>query len=369
MRNRRVQIFGLFLVGLMVLGFVGNSVLQASEGENTAQIIVPQEQAVINAVKKVGPAVVSIVVKNIVQGYDFFFEPYSQEVEGLGSGFIFDKRGYILTNNHVIEGAHEIKVILTDGREFEGEVIGADPENDLAVLKLKKAPKNLPVAVLGDSNKLQVGQLTIAIGTPYDLKFQNTVTTGVVSALGRSIQGKGRHGLIRINNVIQTDASINPGNSGGPLLDSQGRVIGINTAILGNAQGMGFAIPINTAKAIIDELIEYGHVRRPFIGIAGQDVSKEALNNYFGYNGDGGVYVARVIPDGPADKAGLKAGSIILEVDRHKIKGMDDLIRVIKEKGIGTKVKMLVLTEKGLEVLTVEIGEKQEVLKGAKEKE
>ena len=360
----KVQLFGLLLLALLVLGTFGNSMLQATEPAKTQQqpqqlVVVPQEQAVINAVKTVGPAVVSIVVKDVVRGYDFFLQPYEEQMEGIGSGFIFDKRGYVLTNNHVIQGADEIKVILTDKREFTGEVLGADPQNDLAVVKLDNA-ENLPVVTLGDSDKLQVGQMTIAIGTPYDLNFQNTVTTGVVSALGRAIQSQSQSrtgSAVSMSNLIQTDASINPGNSGGPLLDSQGKVIGINTAILGNAQGMGFAIPINTAKSIINDLIEYGYAKRPYIGIYGQAISAQTLDAYFGYKADGGVYIAQVVAGSPADKAGVKTGDIVLEVDKQKVKDMEQLKQIIQNKGIGKDIQLLVLTKKGVEVVSVKIGE------------
>lgn len=357
--KRNFQIFGLVLILLVVVGLVGNTIFPAQSADSAQPIIIPQEQAVVSAVQEVGPAVVSIVVQNVVKGYDSFFrQSYDQTVEGLGSGFIIDKKGYVLTNNHVVAGAEEIKVVLTDEREFTAELIGADAQNDLAVLKLKADGADLPVITLGDSDNLQVGQLTIAIGTPYDINFQNTVTTGVISALGRTIYGQDNRGYTsEIANVIQTDASINPGNSGGPLLDSQGRVIGINTAILGNAQGMGFAIPINTAKTILDDLIEHGYVRRPFIGISGGNVSEKALAEYFGFEGDGGIYVHQVVPDSPAEKAGLKSGDVILEVDRDKINDFNDLRKVLNEKGIGAEIKILVLRNKGLDVLNLTIGE------------
>ena len=366
MKTRRFQILGLVLVVIMAVGVMGNGFAgnQSVEASDNQKIVVPQEEAVKKVVKEVGPAVVSISVKSVVEQYDWFYNSTRKKpVKGIGSGFIFDKRGYVLTNNHVISKAKEINVILTDGREFKAKVLGSDARNDIAVLKINKVPEDLPVAPLGNSDKLDVGQMAIAIGTPYDIEFQNTVTTGVVSALNRTIEGQN----VMMNNVIQTDASINPGNSGGPLLNSQGEVIGINTAILGQAQGMGFAIPINTARSITDELIEHGYVRRPFIGIAGRNVDKETLNNYFGYDGKGGVYVARVFPDGPADKAGLKQGDIILEVDRDNITDMSQLQKVIKDAGIGEKVKMLVLTKEGLSVYKVEIGERHAVMEKVEE--
>lgn len=370
MLKGRRSFIGLFVIGMMLLGIMSQGSWMGSkvEAKDSPSIIVSQEQATIQAVENVGPAVVSIMVTNVVRGVDFFNRVIEKPVEGLGSGFIFDDRGYILTNNHVINGAEEIKVILTDEREFEAEVVGADARNDLAVLKLKLDGKEkLPVAKLGDSDQLRVGQMTIAIGTPYDLDFQNTVTSGVVSALGRSIQSKSDRGVVEINNVIQTDASINPGNSGGPLLDSQGRVIGINTAILGNAQGLGFAIPINTAKGIIDDLMKYGHVRRPMIGIGGTNVSKQMLREYFGYEGAGGVYVRQVFPNSPADEAGLEEGDLILEINRHKTINMAELSKIVEDEGIGATIKVLVLTENGLDVKTVTIGESEDIYKKAEE--
>lgn len=300
-------------------------------------IVVPQEEAVIKAVKEVGPAVVSVVTEKVDVAYDIFLNPVPRKIPGLGSGFIFDKEGYILTNNHVVSGAEDITVHLQDGRKFKAKMVGADARNDLAVIKIEG--NNLPTVEFGNSGQLKVGQLAIAIGSPYDLNFQNTVTTGVVSALNRTIRTEDGNLL---EGLIQTDASINPGNSGGPLLDSQGRVIGINTAILGSAQGIGFAIPIDTAKEIIDDLIKYGKVKRPWLGIYGSGID-EKVAEYYNLPVKQGVLILQVIPDSPADKAGLKGGDIIIEVDRQRIKDMEELRSVIKEKGIGTEIQVLII--------------------------
>ncbi len=311
--------------------------------EKVERVVVPQEEAVKRAVKKVGPSVVSIVTRDVEVVRDFFFEAVPREQKGLGSGVIIDKKGYILTNNHVIDDVDKIKVQLSDGRDFEGELVGSDPINDLAVIKIDG--DDLPVAVLGDSDKLEVGQLAIAIGSPYDIEFSNTVTTGVVSALGREISTSSGRGET-LGDLIQTDASINPGNSGGPLLNSQGEVIGINTAIIGNAQGIGFAIPINKAKEIIDELIEHGRVKRPWLGISGYEINQE-LSDYYNLPVDYGILVMQIVMDSAADKAGLEQGDIILEVDRKKIKKMETLQKIIKDKGINAKLKLLVMNSEG----------------------
>ncbi len=272
LRKKRLVIQSFLLAAFILVGIVmsnfgqvdafwGRSESQEDKEVVVNKIVIPQEEAVKRAVKDVGPAVVSIVTVDTEIVRDFFFNPIPREREGLGSGVIIDKEGYILTNNHVISNADQIRVFLSDGRQFDAEFVGSDPRNDLAVIKING--NDLPVAPLGDSDDLVVGQLAIAIGSPYDLRFQNTVTTGVVSALDREIRPRSRNSRRYeiLEGLIQTDASINPGNSGGPLLDSQGRVIGINTAIIGDAQGIGFSIPINRAKEVIEDLINYGRVK------------------------------------------------------------------------------------------------------------
>ncbi|MBM7557332.1 S1C family serine protease [Halanaerobacter jeridensis] len=325
--------------------------------ENKKQVIVPQEQAVTNVVEDVGPAVVSVVTKQVINSEQQFFVPVPQQRKGLGSGIIIDKEGYILTNHHVVNNADKIKVLLSDGRELEAEVMGEDWRNDLAVLKVEA--EDLPVAPLGDSSELKPGQLAIAIGSPYDVEFRNTVTTGVVSALNRSINIGKQPGNQRIlEGLIQTDVSINPGNSGGPLLNSQGEVIAINTAIMGNAQGIGFAIPINKAKTVIDDLIKYGKVKRPWLGIYGTKLT-DKLANYYNIPQSKGVLIVRTILDSPAHKSGLEKGDIIVEAGHKEVTSMKELKEIIDSKDIGDKVELLVLNNKNgsLTPVTIELGE------------
>jgi len=264
----------------------------------------------------------------------FFDVPqHSFKQRSLGSGFIISKDGYILTNNHVVGGADEIKVKLSDGREFKATVKGTDEKLDLAVLKIE-VKSALPVAELGDSDAIQVGEWVMAIGNPFGLS--QTVTAGIVSATGRVI-GSGPY-----DDYIQTDASINPGNSGGPLFNAQGMVVGINTAIVQGGQGIGFAIPINMAKAVLPQLEEKGKVTRGWLGVAIQPVTPE-LAQSFGVEGEKGALVADVTKDSPADKAGLKSGDIIMEFDGKQITEMNSLPRYVAATPVGKKVKLKLL--------------------------
>ena len=346
-RNKRILAYTLLLVIGVLMGgaLLTHSSVEAFWADNNKnkiqegkKVVISKEEAVKRVVKNVGPAVVSIVTTDVIKTDDSRFLPLPKERKGLGSGFIFDKSGYILTNNHVIRNADDIKVLLSDGRRVEGKLIGRDPKNDLAVIKINAT--NLPVAPLGNSDKLVVGQLAIAIGSPFDIEFRNTVTTGVVSALNRTIRIGNNAGFLE--GLIQTDASINPGNSGGPLLDSQGQVIGINTAIINDAQGIGFSIPINKAKSIAQDLIKYGKVKRPWLGIYGVNLNKEVIN-YYNLPVNNGIIIARVIMDSPADKAGLNSNDVIVEANHQKIKDMSQLKRIIKEIGINNKVELLVM--------------------------
>ncbi|GAB6138470.1 S1C family serine protease [Halanaerobaculum tunisiense] len=326
---------------------------QQDQSAKQKQVVVPQEEAVKKVVAEVGPAVVSIVTRKMQISRDSFLQPVPREAKGLGSGVIFDQQGYILTNNHVVQDAKKIKVLLSDGREFEADLIGNDPRNDLAVIKVEGA--DLPVAPLGNSDKLDVGQLTIAIGSPYDVKFRNTVTTGVVSALNRTIRA-GSSGTV-LEGLIQTDASINPGNSGGPLLNSQGEVIGINTAIIQSAQGIGFSIPINKAKQIVDDLIQYGKVKRPWIGIYGTKIN-DKLKEYYNLSVSKGVLVMETVLDSPADKSDLSKGDIIIEANHKKINNMQDLRGIINQQEIDSELQLLVMDHQGdLNPVTVTLQE------------
>jgi len=264
----------------------------------------------------------------------------------LGSGFIIDQNGYIVTNSHVIENADKIKVILKDGKEFEAEVVGLDSKTDIALIKVD--PKhNLPSVKFGDSESLMVGQWVVAIGSPFGL--EQTVTAGIVSAKGRVI-GSGPY-----DDFIQTDASINPGNSGGPLLNMDGEVIGINTAIIASGQGIGFAIPINLAMGIIAQLKDHGSVTRGFLGVSIQSLSKD-LAEYYNIKDGKGVLVVEVVPGGPAENAGIVAKDIILEVNGKKVETSRALSGLVADTAAGKTIEMKLLRDGENKIIKVEIG-------------
>ncbi len=311
-----------------------------------------RESPVVRAVRKVSPAVVNISSSYEVRkranpfsgfGMDPFFEEFfkdffdprferRRESTSLGSGVIIDgKRGFILTNAHLIERSGNIKVVLEDEREFEAKIVGADPDSDLAVLQID-SPTRLPSIEMGSSDDLMIGETVIAIGNPFG--FSHTVTTGVISAVNRSIRTDERVFL----DFIQIDASINPGNSGGPLLNINGDLIGINTAIYAKAQGIGFAIPINKAKKIISDLIQYGEVIQTWIGITVQNLDKK-LARYLKVPDKKGVMVKALEPDSPASSAGLKEGDIILAIGSNKIASVRDYWSVKKTYAAGDTLK------------------------------
>ncbi len=283
-------------------------------------------RAVIGAVDMVGPAVLHLQVSGLKDGSG-----------GAGSGVVFTPDAYVLTNSHVVSGARKIEATFPDGRSLAANLVGDDPDTDLAVLRLDG--ETPAFARLGDSRRLRVGQLVVAIGNP--LGFQSTVTAGVVSALGRSFRSVGGR---LIDDVIQTDAALNPGNSGGPLVDSRGRVVGVNTAVILPAQGICFAVGINTAKFVTGQLIRHGKIRRGRIGVAGQTVPLLRLaQRALGIDASSGVLVTGVEPDSPAARAGLASGDIIVEFAGSAVTGIDDLHRVLTADRVGVATSVVVL--------------------------
>jgi serine protease Do len=287
---------------------------------------------------------------------DFFDKFFGDEQQrefkqrSLGSGFIIDKDGYIVTNNHVIADADEIKVKLNSGKEYDAKIIGRDPSTDIALIKIK-ADSNYSVATLGDSDALKVGEWVVAIGSPFGL--EHTVTAGIVSAKGRVI-GSGPY-----DDFIQTDASINPGNSGGPLINMKGNVVGINTAIIASGQGIGFAVPVNMAKGVIKQLKEEGEVTRGWLGVGIQDINDE-MAEYYGLKGKKGVMVSEVFPGDPADKAGIRTKDIILEVNGQKIETSRELTRIIAGFHVGEVVKITAFRDGKEKTFTVKIAKREE---------
>ncbi len=336
------------------------------------------EEAFTTAADRVTPAVVNVSAVPRKQSAEeaperfreFFGEEFyerffrrrpREEARASGSGVLVDPRGYVLTNNHVIENAQDITVRLSDGRKFTAKLVGRDPKTDLAVLKVE-APSPLPAAELGDSDHLRVGQWAIAIGNPFGL--DRTVTVGIISATARN-----RVGVATYENFIQTDASINPGNSGGPLLNLDGKVIGINTAIVAAGQGIGFSIPINQAKEVMRQLIASGRVVRGWLGIAIQDVTDE-LAGTFGVKE--GVLVAEVMKGGPAEAAGVRQGDVIVELNGAPIKEVPELQRRVAAVAPGQPVRLKVIRERkpvALSVTVTEMPAEEPVLAGAPEDE
>ena len=287
--------------------------------------------AVVAASERVGPAVVHVEVVQAGAANA------GEARRGSGSGFVFTPDGFILTNSHVVHGARRIRVSFADGTSADADLVGDDPDTDVAVIRV--GGHQLPSAALGSSRGLHVGQLAIAIGNPYG--FQHTVTAGVVSALGRSLRSvTGR----LIDDVIQTDAALNPGNSGGPLVNSRGEVIGVNTAIIPFAQGICFATAVDTAKWVVEQLLRFGRVRRAYIGVAGATIpiSRRAVR-FHGLGSGAGVRVESLEPGGAAERAGIEAGDVIIGYDGEEVSGVDELHRLLGADRIGKETKVALL--------------------------
>jgi len=304
-------------------------------------------RAVITAAEKVSPSVVYIEVEQPIRSRRPNAPRTPQERRGSGSGFIFTPDGFILTNSHVVHGAKKIEVTLSDGHKYQADLIGDDPDTDLAVLRIN-AP-NLVPAQLGEAQRIRVGQLVIAIGNPYG--FQYSVTAGVVSALGRSLRAQSGR---LMDAVIQTDAALNPGNSGGPLVNSSGEVIGVNTAMILPAQGICFATSIDTAKFVASRLIRDGRVSRSYIGLAGQNVPlPRRIVRYYNLVVESGIFVISFETDSPARKGGMREGDIIIGFEDRPIAGIDDLHKLLTEERIGRKSLLTVI--RGTDKLTIDV--------------
>lgn len=298
-------------------------------GLSDAELLDAYSNAVIHAVEKAGPAVVSISVKKkrwFNQG-------------GTGSGFVFTPDGFILTNSHVVSGADQVTVQFQNGDSYDAQLVGDDPDTDLAVLRIHRE-KGTHLE-LGDSSKIKVGQLAIAIGNPYG--FQHTVTTGVVSALGRSLEAN--NGRL-IHDVIQTDAALNPGNSGGPLVDSGARVVGLNTAIILPAQGIAFAVGVNTAYFVAGQLIKHGKVKRSTMGILGQNIDlPERTMRMNELEDSGGILISRVMENSPAKEAGLQRADVIVGISGERITSIEDLLKLLAQDIAGKVLSIWVIRD------------------------
>jgi len=340
-------------LAVTMLGTASASPKNGAIDEDALSRALAFETAVTDVAESVSPSVVSIqveVTRPQNEGLPFFFGGQGRGgiVRGGGSGIILRSDGYVLTNNHVVREASRIEVRLKNGKSFPAKLVGADSATDLAMLKIDA--RNLPQAEFASSEKAKVGQFVIAIGSPFGLDY--TVTTGVLSAKGR-----GGIGANEIEDYLQTDASINPGNSGGPLVNLHGRVLGINTMIIGRGSGIGFAIPAEIAQRVARQLIESGTVKRAWLGVSFQEITPE-LAAHFGGSFDGGALINAVIPHGPADKAGLQAGDVITAVGDQKIREGHDLLRTVLRHGVDERLTLEVRRGNKTRRVTLVTGER-----------
>jgi serine protease Do len=305
---------------------------QVTKNEFSDNSMSPIEVQITDTVALLQESVVSIGSVRLARDFRYGTVP----LEGQGTGVIVDEKGYIVTNNHVVEGAERVQVTLKDGRTFTGEVVGADRPTDVALVRVDTS--DLRAAKLGDSEHLKVGQIVLAIGNALGLPGAPTVSMGVVSAIGRPLPGAD----FLHEGMIQTDASINPGNSGGPLVDLEGNVIGINSAMIAFAQAVGFSIPVHTVKQVVGQILQHGRVIRPWLGISGLDVKPEFAKRY-GMPVEAGVLLAAVTEDGAAFEAGLREGDILVQVNEAKVNGMKDLVGALSKEPIGGVAKIVVM--------------------------
>ena len=296
--------------------------------------MVYDENAILDTIEKATRSAVNISTIRLM--HNFFYQ--AVPVGGMGSGTIIDPNGLILTNNHVVGGAQKISVTLQDNEVLEGTTVGACAIHDIAVIKVNPNGRKLEAAELGDSDKLRVGQRVYAIGNPFGLTGGPSVTSGVISAINRTIQSE--RGLIE--NLVQTDASINPGNSGGPLVDVTGKVIAINTAIIPYAQGIGFAIPVNSAKNCTQEIVGGGEAIRPWLGIVGLTITSQ-IARYYGFPVDHGVLVTKIAEGSPAQDSGLVEGDIILQIDDLETENIEEFVKQIQKRKVGDRVRIVTL--------------------------
>jgi putative serine protease PepD len=356
----------------MILGkisrqfFIGILVLLICLLSAQAFSITEDEKNNISVYEKVGDGVVNIISTAVQM--DFFFNAFP--TQGSGSGSIIDIRGHILTNHHVVTNAQKLEVTLADGSKWPAKLVGSDPDSDLGVIKIDAPKEKLKVISMGDSRNLRIGQKVLAIGNPFGL--ERTLTTGIISSLGRTIRSE--VGTL-MEDIIQTDAAINPGNSGGPLLNSEGEIIGINSAIIspsGGSVGIGFAIPVNTAKKVVPELLAKGYVSYPWIGASIQSLIPE-IAKFLKIKVERGAMISEVVKGGPADKAGLKGGNqrvqvgnmivivggdIVVKSDQHDVKTNDELIRYIREKKPRDTILLNVFRNGKFEEVKVTLGER-----------